>query len=61
MAQESEHCCYIQDTLTSADNMYARTKLDGYFSPKEKFRKAMQQVGENLDSYHTRLQILAKD
>lgn len=60
----------IYDTLATEDDKYADTKqmLSGYFSPKKNvqyqvyiFRKAVQEPGENLDSYHTRLRMLAKN
>lgn len=57
----------IYDTLGL---VYAATKqkLSGYFSPKKNvqyhvyvFRKSIQEPGENLDSYHTRLRMMAKN
>lgn len=60
----------IYDTLAAEDDKYADTKqkLSGYFSPKKNiqyqvyiFRKATQEPGENLDGYHTRLRMLAKN
>ena len=60
----------IYDTLAGADDDYAATKqkLSGYFSPKKNvqyqvyvFRNAKQEPGENLDSYHTRLRMMAKN
>ncbi|TKS65153.1 Retrovirus-related Pol polyprotein from transposon 17.6 [Collichthys lucidus] len=60
----------IYDTLAAEGDKYADTKqkLSGYFSPKKNiqyqvyiFRKATQEPGENLDGYHTRLRMLAKN
>ncbi|XP_020555459.2 uncharacterized protein K02A2.6-like [Oryzias latipes] len=60
----------IYDTVAAEDDKYADTKqkLTTYFSPKKNiqyqvfmFRKATQEPGESLDSYHTRLRILAKN
>ena len=68
LAGERVHDKY--DTLAGEDDDFTetKTKLDGYFSPKKntqylvyKFRKAIQHSGENLDKYHTRLCMLAKD
>ncbi|KAK0132207.1 hypothetical protein N1851_032997 [Merluccius polli] len=68
LAGERVHDIY--DTFAETDDDYnaTKTKLNGYFSPKKntqylvyKFRKAMQQAGENLDTYHTQLRMLAKD
>lgn len=68
MAGERVHDIY--DTLAADDDDYAATKqkLSVYFSPKKNvqyqvyvFRKATQEPGENLDSYHTRLRMLAKN
>ena len=67
LAGERVHDIY--DTLAAADDNYeaTKTKLSGYFSPKKNiqyqvyiFRKSTQEPGENLDSYHTRLRMLAK-
>uniref|UniRef100_A0AAQ4Q6X4 Gypsy retrotransposon integrase-like protein 1 n=1 Tax=Gasterosteus aculeatus aculeatus TaxID=481459 RepID=A0AAQ4Q6X4_GASAC len=60
----------IYDTLSAEDDKYAETKqkLSGYFSPKKNvqyqvyiFRKMVQEPGENVDSYHTRLRMLARN
>lgn len=60
----------IYDTLAAEGDKYADTKqkLSAYFVPKKNvqyqvylFRKAVQEPGENLDSYHTRLRMLAKN
>ncbi|CAL9691679.1 unnamed protein product [Knipowitschia caucasica] len=60
----------IYDTLSADGDKYADTKqkLTAYFTPKRNvqyqvylFRKAVQEPGENLDTYHTRLRILAKN
>lgn len=58
----------ILDTLAGERDKYADTKqkLSGYFFPKKNiqyqvymFRKAIQEPGENLDSYVTRVRMLA--
>ncbi len=68
LAGERVHDIY--DTFTADEDGYAETKikLNGYFSPKKntqylvyQFRKAVQQPGEKLDTYQTRLRMLAKD
>ena len=68
LAGEQVHDIY--DTMAAATDKYAHTKqkLTGYFSPKKNmqyqvyiFRKAVQQPGEDLDRYHTRLRLLAKN
>ncbi len=68
LAGERVHDIY--DTFAADEDGYAetKTKLNGYFSPKKntqylvyQFRKAVQQPGEKLDTYQTRLRILAKD
>lgn len=60
----------IYDTLAGeeADYTDTKTKLDGYFSLKKntqylmyKFREAMQQTDETLNTYHTTLCMLAKN
>ncbi|KAK7919301.1 hypothetical protein WMY93_010585 [Mugilogobius chulae] len=68
VAGEKVHDIY--DTLSAEGDKYADTKqkLSAYFTPKKNvqyqvylFRKAVQEPGENLDTYHTRLRILAKN
>ena len=68
LAGERVHDIY--DTLAGEDDDFetTKTKLDGYFTPKKntqylvyKFRKAAQEQGENLDTYHTRLRMLSRD
>lgn len=65
-----EHVHDIYDTFASDGDGYAemKTKLNGYFAPKKsmqyliyQFIKAVQQPDENLDTYQTRLRMLAKD
>lgn len=60
----------IYDTLAANDDDYATTKqkLFGYFSPKKNiqyqvyvFRKSIQEPGENLSSYQTKLRMSAKN
>lgn len=60
----------IYDTLAGEEDDYTdtKTKLDGYFSLKKntqylmyKFREAMQQTDETLNTYHTTLCMLAKN
>uniref|UniRef100_A0A669DPM2 Gypsy retrotransposon integrase-like protein 1 n=1 Tax=Oreochromis niloticus TaxID=8128 RepID=A0A669DPM2_ORENI len=60
----------VYDTLATDGDKYADTKqkLSAYFAPKKHvqyqiylFRKAVQESGETLDNYHTRLRILAKN
>lgn len=68
LAGEKVHDIY--DTLAEAADKYAdtKTKLTNYFAPKKNvqyevyvFRNATQQPGENLDTFNTRLQMLAKN
>lgn len=68
LAGERVHDIY--DTLADDSDDYedTKTKLHGYFSPKKnthylvyKFRQAIQLPGESLDTFHTRLRMLAKD
>lgn len=60
----------IYDTLAADTDKYAdvKEKLKTYFTPKKNgvyqvymFRKVVQQQGENLDAYCTRLRMLAKN
>lgn len=68
LAGERVHDIY--ETLADDNDKYdeTKTKLHGYFSPKKntqylvyKFRQATQLSGETLDTYHTKLKMLAKD
>lgn len=67
---EGERVHDIYDNLAAADDKYAdvQQKLQTYFVPKKNvqyqvyvFRKEVQQPGENLDTYCTRLSMLAKN
>lgn len=67
LAGERVHDIY--DTLAVSSDKYAdvKTKLDTYFTPKKNvlyevyvFRKAVQHPSESLDTYCTRLRMLAK-
>ena len=68
LAGERVHDIY--DTLADEGDKYAdvKARLETYFTPKKNtqyqvymFRKAVQLPGENLDTYCTRLRMLAKN